>query len=139
MRTELALVIEGTYIYEFALQTTNRHVVWGDNQLPTTSYGRNFDFDLHHVYFPHALNQTKKIFKPPKCRFLYAQLQLEFEKDRLIPNEEKEITKRLNLLQDTFFIYDHSALVQQSFITELNKFLPICCSASNFSEKKIKK
>ena len=41
-------------------------------------------------------------------------------------------------MQDTFFIYDHSALVKQSFITELNKFLPICCLASNFSEKKLK-
>ena len=33
----LGLDIEDTYIYEFALQTTNKHVVWGDYQLPTTS------------------------------------------------------------------------------------------------------
>ena len=39
-------------------------------------------------------------------------------------------------MQDTFFIYDCSALAKQSFITELNRFLPIYCSVSNFSEKK---
>ena len=46
--------------------------------------------------------------------------------------------KRLNLLQDTFFIYDRSALVKQSLITELNKFLPIYCSVTNFPKKKEK-
>ena len=30
LRTEIGLDIEDTYIYEFALQTTNRHVVRGD-------------------------------------------------------------------------------------------------------------
>ena len=73
-RTELGLDIEETYIYEFALQTTNRHVVWGDYQLPTSSYGRIFYFDLHHVYFPHAPNQIKKFFEPPNNRFSYVQL-----------------------------------------------------------------
>ena len=38
-------------------------------------------------------------------------------------------------MQDTFFIYDCSTLAKQSFITELNRFLPIYCSVSNFSEK----
>ena len=59
-RTELGLDIKDTYNYEFALQTTNRHVVRRDYQLLTTSYGRNFYFDLYHVYFPHAPNQIKK-------------------------------------------------------------------------------
>ena len=39
-------------------------------------------------------------------------------------------------MQETFFIYDRSAVVKQSFITELNKFLPIYYLVSNFSEKK---
>ena len=42
-------------------------------------------------------------------------------------------------MQESCFIYDHSSLVKPSFISELNKFLPKCCSVSNFSEKKIKK
>ena len=74
------------------------------------------------------------------------QLQLAFKKDGLITNEEKKIkkktfrrTKIVNILQDTFFIYDRSALVKQSFITELNRFLPTYCSVSNFSEKKEKR
>ena len=74
------------------------------------------------------------------------QLQLAFKKDGLITNEEKRIkkktfrrTKIVNILHDTFFIYDRSALVKQSFITELNRFLPTYCSVSNFSEKKEKR
>ena len=70
LRTYLGLYIEDMYIYEFALQTANRNVVGGDYQLPTPLKGRNFYFDLHHVYFPHALNQIKKmIFEPPKRDF----------------------------------------------------------------------
>ena len=92
-RTELYMDIEDTYVYEFTLQTTNRHVVQGEYQLLTSSYGRNFYFDLHHVYFPHALNKIKKIFEPPNNRFSYVQLQLAFKKDGLTTNEEKKIKK----------------------------------------------
>ena len=42
-------------------------------------------------------------------------------------------------MQESYFIYDRSSLVKPSFISELNKFLPIYCSVSNFSEKKRKK
>ena len=42
-------------------------------------------------------------------------------------------------MQEYYFIYDRSSLVKPSFISELNKFLPIYCSVSNFSEKKRKK
>ena len=90
-RTELGLDIEDTNIYEFALQRTNRHAVRSDYQLPTSSYGRNFYFDLHHVFFPQAPNQIKKIFRLPNGRFSNEQLQKAFKKDWLITNEEKEI------------------------------------------------
>ena len=128
-RTELGLDIEDTNI--MSLRCKQQIVtIRSDYQLPTSSYRKNFD--LHHVFFPHVLNQIKKIFRPPNCRFLYGQLQQEFEKGRLITNEEKknktnyfDVTKTLNLLKDPFFIYDRSALFKQSFITELNKFLPI--------------
>ena len=39
-------------------------------------------------------------------------------------------------MQKSYFIYDRSSLVKPSFISKLNKFLPIYCSVSNFSEKK---
>ena len=45
-------------------------------------------------------------------------------------------TKWLNLLQESYFVYDKSSFVKLTFITEINKFLSIYCSASNFSEKK---
>ena len=61
-------------------------------------------------------------------------------------DEEKKIktffvdaTERLNLLQESYFIYDSSSLVKASFLNELNKCLPIYCSVSNFSEKKTEK
>ena len=42
-------------------------------------------------------------------------------------------------MQESYFIYDRSSLVKPSFISEINKFLPIYCSVSNFPEKKEKK
>ena len=38
----------------------------------------------------------------------------------------------LNLLQESYFIYDRSSLVKNAFISQINKFLPIYCSVSNF-------
>ena len=41
----------------------------------------------------------------------------------------------LNFFQESYFLYDRSNLVKQSFVNEINRFLPIYCSASYFSEK----
>ena len=68
-----------------------------------------------------------------------------YVKDAFILAEEKTVknyfdpTKRLNLLQESYFIYSRSSLVKPSFISELNKFLPIYCSVSNFSKTKERK
>ena len=82
---------------------------------------KNFYFDPHHFFFPHAPDQIKKKFKPSNNRFSNKELQQAFKQDGLITNEESEIkknyfdlTKKLNLLQDTFFNYDCSAIVKQS-------------------------
>ena len=61
------------------------------------------------------------------------------DEEKAIKNIYFDATKRLNLLQESYFIYDRSSLVKTSYINELNKFLPIYCSVSNFSEKKGKK
>lgn len=47
-------------------------------------------------------------------------------------------TERLNLLRKSYFVYDHSSLVKNSFISKIKKFLPIYCSARNFSKKRRK-
>ena len=39
------------------------------------------------------------------------------------------------VIQDSFFLYDHSNLVYKSFITELNKCLSISGAISYFGEK----
>ena len=44
-------------------------------------------------------------------------------------------TKRSSLLQEFYFVYDRRKLVKQSFITKINKFLPLYCSVSYFTEK----
>ena len=47
------------------------------------------------------------------------------------------ISNRLNLIQDTYFVYDHSNFIKKSFITELNKFSSIYSSITYFNGKKI--
>ena len=46
------------------------------------------------------------------------------------------VTERENLVQDSYFIYDHSNLVKKSLITEPNQFISIYESVSYFDEKK---
>ena len=91
-------------------------------------------------------SQYKIVIEPPKNRTGYTVQWFNFVENALILDEEKAIkknyfdpTKSLNLLQESYFIYDCSSLVKPYFISELNKFLPIYCSVSNFSEKKKKK
>ena len=91
-------------------------------------------------------SQYKIVIKPPKNRTGYTVQWFNYVENALTLDEEKAIkkiyfdpTKSLNLLQESYFIYDHSSLVKPYFISELNKFLPIYCSVSNFSEKKKKK
>ena len=91
-------------------------------------------------------SQYKIVIEPPKNRTGYTVQWFNYVENALILDEEKAIkkiyfdpTKSLNLLQESYFIYDCSSLVKPYFISELNKFLPIYCSVSNFSEKKKKK
>ena len=91
-------------------------------------------------------SQYKIVIEPPKNRTGYTVQWFNYVENALTLDEEKAIkkiyfdpTKSLNLLQESYFIYDHSSLVKPYFISELNKFLPIYCSVSNFSEKKKKK
>ena len=91
-------------------------------------------------------SQYKIVIEPPKNRTGYTVQWFNYVENALILDEEKAIkkiyfdpTKSLNLLQESYFIYDRSSLVKPYFISELNKFLPIYCSVSNFSEKKKKK
>ena len=87
--------------------------------------GRGLYFDQFRFFCKGAPSQYKKIIEYPK-------------KNRPKKNYF-DPTKRLNLLQKSYFIYDCSSLVKPSFISELNKCLPIYCSVSNFSRKKEKK
>ena len=91
-------------------------------------------------------SQYKIVIEPPKNRTGYTVQWFNYVENALILDEEKAIkkiyfdpTKSLNLLQESYFIYDRSSLVKPYFISELNKFLPIYCSVSNFTKKKKKK
>ena len=87
--------------------------------------------------------QYKNEIVPPGNKVRYNVQNIDFTKDLFLLNEEKEVkkiyfdlTKRLNLLQEPYFVYNRSSLVKPTFITEINKFLSIYCSVSKFSEKK---
>ena len=90
-----------------------------------------------------APRQYKNQIVPPRNKVGYNVQNMSYTKDFLVLNEGKEIkkiyfdpTERLNLLQESCFVYDRSSLVKPTFITEINKFLPIYCSASNVLEEK---
>ena len=68
--------------------------------------------------------------------FNYVENAFILDKEKAIKKIYFDPTKRLNLLQESNFTYDRSSLVKPSFIRELNKFLPIYRTMSNFSEKK---
>ena len=83
--------------------------------------------------------------KPSSNRVGYIVQWFNYIEDAFILDKEKAIKKiyfdptgRLNLLQKSYFIYDCSSLVKPSFLSELNKFLPIYCPVSKFSKKKKK-
>ena len=91
-------------------------------------------------------SQYKKIIESPKNKAGYILQWFNYVEDAFILDEENIIKrncfdpiKRLNLLQESHFIYICSSLVKPSFVRELNKFLPVYCSVSNFSKKKEKK
>ena len=46
------------------------------------------------------------------------------------------ITERLNLIQDSYFMCNHSNFVKKLFISKRNKFISMYGSISYFDEKK---
>lgn len=54
-----------------------------------------------------------------------------------VKNNLFPIPNMSNLIQESYFIYDHSNFVGKSFITQLNRFISIYGSIYGFHEKKI--
>lgn len=88
-----------------------------------------------------------EIIKPAKVLSSDKKRDIDIEKnveDELLTHEEIKIKKgfflkrqnRKQLLRDSYFLYDVSSIVKESFITELNKFLVIFGSMTYFKEKK---
>ena len=108
--------------------------------------GRGLYFDQFRFFCEGTPSQYKKLIKPSNNRLGYIVQWFNYVEDAFILDEEKairkiyfDLTMRLNVLQESYFIYDHSSLLKLSFISKLNTFLPIYCSVSTFSEKKEKK
>ena len=53
-----------------------------------------------------------------------------------VKNNLFPIPNMSNLIQESYFIYDHSNFVGKSFITQLNRFISIYGSIYGFHEKK---
>ena len=103
-------------------------------------------FDHFNFFCEGTQSQYKNFIEPPNKRAGYIVQWFNYLEDAFILDEEKAIkkiyfdsTKRLNLLQESYFIYDRSFLVKPTFISELNKFLPVFCLVISFSKKKKEK
>ena len=142
VRLVLGLDFNEKSIYEFRLKNETVNMTIWDFSLPFFRIkGRGLYFDEFR-YFWGTPSQYKKIIKPPKHRAGYIVQWFNYVEDAFILDEEKairkiyfDLTMRLNVLQESYFIYDHSSLLKLSFISKLNTFLPIYCSVSTFSEK----
>ena len=84
---------------------------------------RGLYFDQVRFFCEGTPSQYKKIIEPPKNRAGYIMQWFTYAEDAFILDEEKAIknyfnpTKRLNLLQESYFIYDRSSMVKPSFIS----------------------
>ena len=86
--------------------------------------GRGLYYDQFRLFCNGTSSQYKKIIEPPKNRAGCILQWFNYVEDPFIIDEEKVIkffyldpTKRLNLLQESYFIYDCSLLVKPSFIS----------------------
>ena len=77
---------------------------------------------------------VNKIEKIPVPDNLENELMTDDELE--VKNNYFPILNRLDLIQDKYFIYDHSNFAKKSFITELNKSISIYSSITYFNEKK---
>ena len=133
-------------IYEFRLKNeTVNMTIWGFPLPFFRIKGRGLYFDQFKFFCEGAPPQYKKLIELPNNMVGYIAQWFNYVEDTFILDEEKTIknfyfdpTKRLNLLQESYLIYDRSSKVKPFFISELNQFLPIYCSVSNLSKKKKK-
>ena len=105
----------------------------------------DFTFDQHHFKFINTtyLNEVQQKLLPKPVEIIYRKREEEIDvPDFLVTKAEKEIKEiyfrvheLVNLYQESYFLYDRSNLVKQSFVNEINEFLPIYCSASFFQGK----
>ena len=82
---------------------------------------------------PHHNITMQKNSQTSKNGMGYIVQWFNYVEDAFILDEEK-VFKRLKLLQESYFIYDCRPLIKPSFISELNKLLPVYCSSSEKSE-----
>ena len=132
-------------VFEFKLKDKTVNIRRDNFILPkyrTKTGGVVFDHCTFFLEDNSILARIKKIIEPPGNRVKYNYQGQKLSDDFLVANAEKDIKKiyfkaheLLNVFQESYFLYDRINLVEQSFVNEINRFLPIYCSASYFSEK----
>ena len=146
LRLILSFNFDEKSIYEFRLNNETVNMTIWDFWLPFFRLkGRDLYFDQFKFFCEGVPSQYKEIIEPPNNRLRYIVQWFNYVEDAFILDEEKAIKKiyfdprkKLNLLQESYLIYDRSSLAKSSFISELNKILPIYCSVSIFQKKKKK-
>ena len=143
-RSTLNIVTHQENVFEFKLKDKTINIRSDDFILPkyrTKTGGIVFD---HHTFFLEDNSIPARIEKNvelPGNRVKYDYQEQRLSDDFLVTKAEKDVKKMYfqahesNLFQESYFLYDRSNLVKQSFVNKINRFLPIYCSASYFGEK----
>ena len=92
----------------------------------------------HHEFFEDNFvpEKIKKYLTPPRNRAKYGYQEQKRINDFFITKAEKDIKNyfkkhdQLYLFDESYFLYDRSNIVKQSFVNKINKFLPLYSSAS---------
>ena len=130
------------WIFEFRLKNETVNMTIWNFLLPFFRLKeRGLNFDQCKFFCEGTPSQYKKLIEPPNNRAGYIVQWLNYVEDTFILDKEKSIkillwsnkeAKPIAGIAGIAGIYDCTSLVKPSFISKLNKLLPIYCSLSNF-------
>ena len=135
------------YEYEFPPGLTKIQINLDDFYLPQQTY--QFRFNISYFELEGAFNgNLKNLFKstrnisnasesvptPPNLEEIFVT---DAEKE-LLSKKFSPILKRIDIVQDSFFIYGKSNFIKKTFITELNNYIPLYGAISYFDKKEEK-
>ena len=137
-RSTLNIVRHEENVYEFELKDKTIKITRDGFILPAYRLQkRGVIFDQHEFFKDNFVpEKIKKYLTPPRNRAKYGYQEQKRIDDFFITKAEKDIKNyfkkhdQLYLFDESYFLYDRSNIVKQSFVNKINKFLPLYSSAS---------